>query len=803
MQQLATAFYPPYDAAAELWRRRLFLVAGGLACAVAGMLVPAPAASQFFFALAGAVGGVGLMAYSLLLWRQRVVARAGRIIAAFVEGDVMPCLLTNEHGRVLRGNAEARRSFGAPAHVADALSADLADPQALCRRLRQRALAEGAVCEDAPLRGGLVRVTVSRLGARSLLWRIERIEAGPATMMGEAHRLARLSVASDDSVLYMNSAARRLIGRRVKSLSHLFTDLPLRPGTQHRLATAEGKIDCVVAVLPGAGTQREVFLLPSPAEPELATGNAFAVLPVPLLKVAPKGEIVAVNNDARRLLGAEVQPGARLQDLMEGLGRPIEDWLTAAAEDRHPQSEFLRFGHGEAEIFVQVTLRPIRERGHVQLLAVLSDATELKSLEAQFAQSQKMQAIGQLAGGVAHDFNNLLTAITGHCDLLLLRHARGDPDYADLVQINQNANRAAALVGQLLAFSRKQTMQPEALDLRATLSELAHLLNRLVGERVRLVLRQDPMLPPIWADKRQLEQVIMNLVVNARDAMPEGGEIRVETARLTLEEAMQRGRVKVPAGDYASVLVRDEGTGIPPDKLQKVFEPFYTTKRPGEGTGLGLSTVYGIVKQTGGYIFAESVRGEGTCFTLLLPLHNRPAAPLPKAPPAEVPATAAAQPRQGVVLLVEDEAPVRAFASRALRLRGHNVIEADSGEAALRILREDRPEIDVIVSDVVMPGMDGPTWVREAFEHCRRARIIFVSGYAEDSFGRAQTRIPQAKFLAKPFSLNDLTRVVQEQMEAAAQARAEGEEEGGEDRPSGGVISQARQAEADTDEGAG
>ena len=210
---------------------------------------------------------------------------------------------------------------------------------------------------------------------------------------------------------------------------------------------------------------------------------------------------------------------------------------------------------------------------------------ELKTLEAQFVQSQKMQAIGQLAGGVAHDFNNLLTAISGHCDLLLLRHDQGDPDYADLVQINQNANRAAALVGQLLAFSRKQTLRPELLDLRDTLSDLTHLLNRLVGEKIELTLSHDPVLPAIRGDRRQLEQVLMNLVVNARDAMPDGGTIRIETERRLLLEPLKRDRAMVEPGEYASVKVSDAGVGIAQDSLQKVFEPFYTTKRTGEGTG--------------------------------------------------------------------------------------------------------------------------------------------------------------------------------------------------------------------------
>lgn len=283
---------------------------------------------------------------------------------------------------------------------------------------------------------------------------------------------------------------------------------------------------------------------------------------------------------AMNLLGIDRFEGQQIGQLMEGLGRPMNDWLKETALGLTPnKSEFLRVSRKDKEVFVQVSLTRVIEDEGTSLIAVLNDATELKTLEAQFVQSQKMQAIGQLAGGVAHDFNNLLTAISGHCDLLLLRHDQRDQDYGDLIQIHENANRAAALVSQLLAFSRKQTLQPEVLDIRDTLSDLTHLLNRLVGERVTLTLSHDPVMRSVRADKRQLEQVLMNLVVNARDAMPQGGEIRIETETVTLDTPMERNRAVVPAGDWVTIRVSDEGTGIAPDKLEKVFEPFFTTKR--------------------------------------------------------------------------------------------------------------------------------------------------------------------------------------------------------------------------------
>jgi two-component system cell cycle sensor histidine kinase/response regulator CckA len=394
----------------------------------------------------------------------------------------------------------------------------------------------------------------------------------------------------------------------------------------------------------------------------------------------------------------------------------------------------------------------------------LQDATALKTLEAQFVQSQKMQAIGQLAGGIAHDFNNLLTAISGYCDLLLLRHAPVDPDYADLMQIHQNANRAASVVGQLLAFSRKQTLKPERVDLRDVLSDLVHLLNRLLGERVTLRLAHAPDLGPIRADRRQLEQVLVNLVVNARDAMPEGGTIRIETEALTLAEDLRRHNAVVPAGEYAVIRVQDTGVGIPPDRHQKIFEPFYTTKRPGEGTGLGLSTVYGIVKQSGGFIFVDSAPGEGAMFQIYFPVHedHEEAEATPAPPPGP---RGLMRQGQGVILLVEDEAPVRAFASRALRMRGYTVVEAENAEEALRALEDPALDVDVFVTDVVMPGMDGPTWVREALRDRPDTRVVFVSGYAEEAVAEDGTRIPNSVFLPKPFSLNDLATTVQGQLQ--------------------------------------
>lgn len=511
--------------------------------------------------------------------------------------------------------------------------------------------------------------------------------------------------------------------------------------------------------------EHEVFLVPNWMKEGIAPTphDDFERVPVPMAELSPQGVIIRANSQASRLLGLRAGETPAIEEVMEGLGRALADWLRDATLGRGlKQPEFLRLSRPERETFVQVSLHKDMANRRSSLTAVFTDATELKSLEAQFVQSQKMQAIGQLAGGVAHDFNNLLTAITGHCDLLLLRHKKTDQDYDDLLQINQNANRAAALVSQLLALSRKQTLRPQNLEIRETLSDLTHLLDRLVGEKVQLRLEYDPVKRAVRADKRQLEQVVMNLVVNARDSMPEGGEILISTAGTEICEPMLRDRVAVPKGAYVSISIQDKGCGIASDKLQKIFEPFYTTKRTGEGTGLGLSTVYGIVKQTGGYIFVDSSVGQGTIFTLLLPASDLPSQKA-ASPPSDI-KLVANRPEGGAVLLVEDEATVRTFAARALRLCGYSVLVAESGERALEIAQNPTVKLDLFVTDVVMPGRGGPSWVREALQTRPHIRIIFMSGYAEDKLTADQSSVPNSIFLAKPFSLTQLASAVESQM---------------------------------------
>jgi two-component system cell cycle sensor histidine kinase/response regulator CckA len=390
----------------------------------------------------------------------------------------------------------------------------------------------------------------------------------------------------------------------------------------------------------------------------------------------------------------------------------------------------------------------------------LVDVSEQKALETKFAQSQKMQAVGQLAGGVAHDFNNLLTVIIGNCEFLLMRHQAGDPSFKEINEVHQNALRAAALVSQLLAFSRKQTMQPKVLALGEVIGELAQMLRRLVGEGITLNVERDPDLWPVHADEAQLGNAIINLVVNARDAMLSGGTVTIKTANESVSQASALGTAIMPAGDYVRIEVADTGTGMSKEIQSKIFDPFFTTKPVGQGTGLGLATVYGIVKQSGGFITVDSEPGHGTCFKIYLPRRKVDAgdtAPIEAAPTVTRDVTG-----QDTILLVEDEEAVRSFAARALRMRGYNVLEASGGEEALEIVKSDDAKIDLIITDVVMPNMDGPTMVRHVKELKPNLAVIFMSGYAEEAFRRNDQNSEDIHFLPKPFGLKQLAAKVKE-----------------------------------------
>ena len=415
---------------------------------------------------------------------------------------------------------------------------------------------------------------------------------------------------------------------------------------------------------------------------------------------------------------------------------------------------------------VQFTICALRGlRDPVTVFAV--DRTENKTLEVQLAQSQKMQAVGQLASGIAHDFNNVLTPIIGFADLLLAKLRPTDPAFADIMNIKQNANRAANLVRQLLAFSRKQTLQPKVHSLTEAMSDLGNLLGRVLGEKVELKISHARDLGLVLVDIHQFEQVIINLAVNARDAMPGGGTLYVKTRNISEEESRPLARDPMPPGQYVLCEVTDTGTGIPPEIVEKIWEPFFSTKEVGKGTGLGLSTVYGIVKQTGGYIFCDSEIGKGTTFSIYLPRHYPKIEPKVEGAVKEQQAARKTDMTgKGRILLVEDEDAVRAFALRALSSRGYTVVEADSGESALVAIEGEKEPFDLILSDVVMPEMDGPTLLRELRKRGVKTKVIFVSGYAEDAFEKNLEGQTDFAFLPKPFSLKQLVEKVKDVMEA-------------------------------------
>jgi two-component system cell cycle sensor histidine kinase/response regulator CckA len=744
------------------------LVLPAALCLAAAIYLPQVQVGLFLFFL-----GLILLAAAAIFaitqhYRRWQKSRYDRTLFRIHVADPAPVVVTTGNGDVRFVNEAAKEA--APKkqkNIGDILYGLLPNAQNVARQITTRLEIVPSAREVFFVRGRSVVLSASRTAFGDITWRIESVEDKPNGQRSSDHLAVPILTASKaGTVLYMNEAMRRLLGGRRPHLERIFNDLPLQHDHLHEIMGADGKTKMRVAVFEGALGRQEVFLFDPVlvAGPVLANWNGIETLPVALLRLDHEGSVQDSNAMARRLLLLEPGETIRFANLVEGLGRSIPDWLDdIARKTRQPTPEFVRANRHSADVFLQINVSVTGPPDRPNAVIVLNDATELKTLEGQFIQSQKMQAIGQLAGGVAHDFNNLLTAISGHCDLMMLRHDESDPDYGDLVQIHQNANRAASLVGQLLAFSRKQTLTPEIIDVTEALDDMTHLLGRLVGETITLDQDHPGELSKIRADKRQLEQVIMNLVVNARDAMTNGGTIRIASHEETLKMPYERDHATVPAGDYVVITVQDQGQGIPPDKLSKIFEPFFTTKRTGEGTGLGLSMVYGIVRQTGGYIFVDSAVGRGTTFTMFFPVFATPEPLVLEKPQPDVPARHLTHER-GVILLVEDEAPVRAFASRALKMRGYTVIEAESAEDALAKLEDPDLAVDVFVTDVVMPGMDGPSWVTQARMSRPDTKVVFVSGYSEENLSDQQARIPNSVFLPKPFSLSELAATVGAQM---------------------------------------
>jgi PAS domain S-box-containing protein len=409
---------------------------------------------------------------------------------------------------------------------------------------------------------------------------------------------------------------------------------------------------------------------------------------------------------------------------------------------------------------IKVPLRmPGEERA--TMLGVATEITERKRLEEQLRQSQKMEAIGQLAGGVAHDFNNILTAIVGYTDLLAAEFGGNERQLEDLEEIRKAARRAAALTRQLLAFSRKQVLEPRIIDLNSVVLNLDKMLRSLISENIDLKTDLATNLAAARADPNQIEQVIMNLAINARDAMPEGGTLTIETSNATLDHAYAAQHVSVVPGDYVMLAVTDTGSGMDESTKARIFEPFFTTKPAGRGTGLGLSTVYGIVKQSGGNIWLYSEPGKGSTFKIYLPAIEALPQDIGKAAPVE-----ASQRGGGTILVVEDDEQLRRLTHRALAGRGYTVLEADRGSTALDIARRHKGTIDLLLTDVIMPDTNG----RKLADTIRAARpglrVLYMSGYPDGAIGNHGMLEPGVAYLAKPFTTEAIIRKVREVLEA-------------------------------------
>ena len=594
--------------------------------------------------------------------------------------------------------------------------------------------------------------------------RIHACNAAWRDAVGEAPRLPK-SGASAASLFSALAAARR------GEAAHAQLKLA---GAEHHVEVAPvGPRRFLVRLKPA---RSEPLALPTAAL-EVLTAAAGAKPPPPKVldafaAASPFGAALLEGEDPFNAVIVEANPALGAMAGAIAKGQAFGDLIEAAS--RQDAAQRLSAG-GENALEVRLSRDPSKiahlylSRTDGRWVAYLVDVSDQKQMELQLAQSQKMQAIGQLAGGVAHDFNNLLTAILMQLDSLAARHPVGDPSYEGLNEIRQTSNRAADLVRKLPAFSRKQTVQREILDLGELISEFEVLLRRVLSEDVTVETEYGRNLPHVRVDRGQLETAVMNLAVNARDAVRAHGgtTVRIRTARVSEAEASALGYAGAK-GDQALIEVSDDGPGIPPEVMDKIFDPFFTTKPVGEGTGLGLATVYGIVKQSEGWISVNSKPGEGAAFRIFLPIHQ-PAVDAPAPAPLVKPKTVARDlSGAGRILFVEDEDAVRGVAARLLRARGYEVIEAGSGEEALELAEQHAGEIDLMISDVVMPGMQGPDLLKQARQYLAGAPVMFISGYAEAEFSNLLEGEKNISFLPKPIDIKTLAERVKQELQKAA-----------------------------------
>lgn len=644
-----------------------------------------------------------------------------------------------------------------------------------------------------------------------VIWRVADVTAErqkeAARLAGVEVQLAQFdsapvglaSVAADGTLLHVNATLARWIGRTPRSVAEqqltlgdiasgdgggLVASLLGRAGAQGasldiELLREDGRIVPVRLlarpVPSGKGLTLAVLNLAGDSAAEFegdATGARFARFfqsaPFGIAILDPDGHIASANTSFCRMVldGA----GGVGVAAAEALCRSVDADARNAVEAGLKRVLSGRANPGPVEITVgarrehvsRVYMSPFAAAGGAKEAAILYvvDATEQKALEAKFAQSQKMEVVGKLAGGIAHDFNNMLTAILGFSDMLLGQHRRTDVAYKDILNIQASANRAAELVRKLLALARQQTLQNEVVNLGGVLTDEAPLLKRYLGEKSELKIATAPDLWYVMTDKQEFIQALFNLITNAKDAMPDGGTLTISARNVTERDSQRLGYREFKAGEYVLIEVGDTGHGMSQEVMDKVFEPFFTTKAVGKGTGLGLASVYGMVKQSGGYIYPESEEGKGTTFRIYLPRQDEEAI-APKEKKKET--RAADLTGSGRVLLVEDEEVVRNFAARALKRQGYKVLEAGSGVEALAVMEKNKGKIDIVVSDVVMPEMDGPTLLKELRKTNPELKIIFVSGYPNDAF-KASLGDEEFAFLPKPFSLPQLAAKVKEEL---------------------------------------
>ncbi len=736
---------------------------------------------------------------------------------ALLEKSSKPYLITNEYGVVRRLNAAVTEIAAAMntvcnegSHIRGLLQADTEAEQKIYQAVRS-AMDQGTglarfASADWPFT--LSAEVSSAALSDVLLWTFEKVEGHfenrePHTESAflDTAPIGFFSADRGGKIISMNDTLAKLIGRKwpLDEGSPALTLSDLLVDGARRLSPALAKVGETVTetvtlrtpdneALPiqviqsldisesGEALTRS-FIVPQNIKTDVDVGSASGSRLVRFLDDAPvaialtsaDGTILEANDMLVEISGGAARVGANVSVAVRPDDRnDVRQRIADVVRDGEAEVplEVKVTGDGETDHEARFHVNTIHtERGEL-LLNYLIDVTEMKKIEHQLAQVQKMQAVGQLAGGIAHDVNNVLTAIRGHCDLLMLRHHEGDPDFEYLNQIRSQTERAAEVISQLLAYSRRQTMRREVTQLTDTLDEMHFMLNHLTSERVKFNVKHARNLGLVRIDRSEFQRVIMNIVVNAGYAMPEGGVLDMITSNVSADDpVVEQFDVMVP-GDYVQIKISDTGAGIPPDHMEKIFEPFFTTKGQGQGTGLGLSTVYGIIKQMNGFIFCESELGSGTTFRIFLPRYE---GSTESDQPVVAKKSTVKQPRDltgsGCILLVEDEDAVRSFAVRALELRGYKVLAAAGGEEALEIVMEDPDAIDLIVSDVIMPGMTGPDMMRKVREVRQDILFIFISGYAEDAFREEMLEDENFRFLPKPFSLNDLAVKVKEAFE--------------------------------------